>query len=93
MKIKTSELQGAALDYCVAGMNLRRRFLLDRDPNAEDFKEMHRWIAIHNFEVERLARVLAYWQANPLRDTRNKSQRDCEGIAKCNTVAATALAA
>lgn len=44
---------------------MKRQYLLTRDPNEQDLAEMNRWLAIYNFEVQRVANITAYFKANP----------------------------
>lgn len=53
-----------------------KRYLMERDLNEEDTKEMFKWLAIFQCEVERVANVCAYYAANPLTPITLKSQRD-----------------
>lgn len=39
-----------------------KRFLLEKDLTPEDLAEMHRWLAIYQFEVQRVVNVLSYWK-------------------------------
>lgn len=41
---------------------MRKRFLIDHDPTEQDLVEMAYWCAVRDFEVQRVANVLAYWQ-------------------------------
>lgn len=45
---------------------MRTRFLIERDITMADLEEALRWQVILQFEVRRIANVLAYWQRNPL---------------------------
>lgn len=41
---------------------MNKRFLLDRPLNEDDLAEMHKWLAIYQFEVQRVVNVLNYWK-------------------------------
>lgn len=45
-------------------MQLQSRFLLDRDPTENDIKEMMRWTAIKEYEVQRIVNVLDHFKNN-----------------------------
>lgn len=45
-------------------MNVRPRYLLDRDPTEQDVQEMLRWKEIYEFEVQRIVRVLDHFKNN-----------------------------
>lgn len=43
------------------------QYLLDHDLTEQDTKIMHRWVAIYEYEVNRVSRVMDYFIANPLK--------------------------
>jgi len=41
---------------------MTRRFLLDRPLTEDDLAEMRKWLALYQFEVQRVVNVLANWK-------------------------------
>lgn len=49
-------------------MNRKQCFyLIDRELTEQDLKDMQRWVAIRDAELQRIVRVLAYWSMQPIK--------------------------